>query len=95
MSLFENGIQKYVHAVAIVENYFPVDETGRPYICCEQCFYKDVDHNVCNLNRERIAFPHKYVGGECPLVPVDDKQYTEITNIKNTIEKENHYYEET
>lgn len=75
---FESGVTAYVHGVALVEIYFPIDSKGTEYCCCEQCFYFREASRSCALNHETIAFPSRYVGDNCPLIRVTPEQYDEI-----------------
>lgn len=67
MANFETGISGYVHAVATVEVFFPVDAKGNADICCRQCYYFRTASNSSALNGEVCAYPNKYVGAYCPL----------------------------
>ena len=69
---FEGGVSSYVHAVATVEVYFPVDAKGNAEICCRQCPYFRTSSNSCALNGEVCAYPNKYVGARCPLTPKEE-----------------------
>lgn len=68
---FESGIPDYVHAQAIITVHFPIDERGNKYIACEYCRYYSRSTNRCRLTDEPIAFPAKYVGGQCPLEEIE------------------------
>ena len=72
MPNFESGVSSYVHAVATVEVYFPVDAKGNAEICCRQCPYFRTSSNSCALNGEVCAYPNKYVGARCPLTPKEE-----------------------
>lgn len=78
MSVLDNGISRYIHAVAKVHVWFPVDRNGNELIRCEQCrFYSDTGKR-CRLNNEVCAFPSKYVGSDCPLEIVEEDEEGEI-----------------
>lgn len=64
---FESGIKRYVKARAAVEVFFPVDDKDNEYIRCEYCPYYSSSTRKCWLNGSMVAFPNRYVGGECPL----------------------------
>ena len=81
MAFFESGVASYIHAVAKVDQYFPVDSRGNAHICCEECFFYRDSSRSCALNHESCTFPSKYVGGACPLIQVDDKQAAEVDNL--------------
>ena len=73
MANFETGISSYVHAQAVVDVFFPVDQKGNADISCIQCrFYRDSSRR-CGLTYEVTAWPNKYVGDRCPLIRVDDE----------------------
>lgn len=89
---FENGISRYVHAVAKVDVYFPVDSRGNSHICCEQCFYYRESSHSCALNHEVCAFPSRYVGGMCQLVSVTDEQSEALDKLMIEIAEKNASY---
>ncbi len=89
---FENGISRYVHAVAKVDVYFPVDSRGNSHICCEQCFYYRESSHSCALNHEVCAFPSRYVGGMCQLVSVTDEQSEALDKLMIEIAEKNATY---
>ena len=71
---FESGIPAYVKAQATVTVFFPIDERGNRHIRCELCPYYSSSTRKCWLTGEVIAFPMKYVGSECPLEEVTEKE---------------------
>lgn len=73
MANFETGISSYIHAVATVGVYFPVDSKGNADICCRQCYYFRTASNSCALNGEVCAYPNKYVGARCPLIVKEEE----------------------
>lgn len=89
---FESGISSYVHAVAKVDVYFPVDSRGNSHICCEQCFYYRESSHSCALNHEVCAFPSRYVGGMCQLVSVTDEQSEALDKLMIEIAEKNAGY---
>ena len=64
---FESGVKRYVEAVAVVTNYFPVDYKDRQHIYCELCDFYSRSGRRCNLTRKICEFPEKYVSSHCPL----------------------------
>lgn len=80
MASFETGISAYVHAQAVVDVYFPIDNRGNEDISCKQCFFYRDSTNRCGLTYEVCQYPNKYVGDSCPLHRVDDDT-GEIENI--------------
>ena len=89
MPLFESGVASYIHAVAKIDVYFPVDGHGNSHICCEQCFFYRDSSRSCGLNHESCTFPSKYVGGACPLIPVDTEQAGKIESVFCEIAEQN------
>lgn len=66
MSL-ESGVAGYVKTSAIIKVNFPIDHKGREYIACIYCPYLSANQRTCQLNKEPVAFPDRYVGDYCPL----------------------------
>lgn len=93
MAFFESGVSSYVHAIAKVDVYFPVDHRGNSHICCEECFFYRESSRSCSLNHESCTFPSKYVGGACPLVSVTDEQAAEVETLLATIAAKNSEYQ--
>lgn len=89
MAFFESGISNYVHAIAKVDIYFPVDHKGRAYTCCDQCFFYRESSHSCALTHEPSTFPAKWVGDACPLMPVDDGQAKRVEQLFSDIAQEN------
>jgi hypothetical protein len=72
MPCFDDGIQSYIEAEATVKVFFPVDFKGNADISCSQCFFFRRNYSTCGLNGEVCQYPNKYVGGSCPLKPVEE-----------------------
>lgn len=70
MAHFESGVSSYVKAEALVKVNFPVDEKGRAEIACKHCQYLSSNERMCQLNKEPVAYPSKFVGDMCPLQEV-------------------------
>lgn len=70
MANFDSGVAKYIMAQATVEVGFPVDFKGKADISCNQCPFLSNNGRTCNLNKEIVEYPARYVGGHCPLVQV-------------------------
>lgn len=79
---FESGVKRYIEAVAVVTNLFPVDFKDNTYICCDQCNFYSRSGKRCNLTRLVCEFPDKRVASHCPLQWDDGEEI-------NQIEKEN------
>ena len=73
MARFENGVSGYVKAYAVVQVNFPVDNKGNPDISCIRCPYLSSNERMCQLNKEPVAYPNKYVGDRCPLQEIEEK----------------------
>lgn len=71
MANFESGVASYVKAEAIIKVNFPVDEKGRAEVACKHCPYLSSNERMCQLNKEPVAYPNKYVGDMCPLREVE------------------------
>lgn len=71
MANFESGVASYVKAEAVIKVNFPVDEKGRAEVACKHCPYLSSNERMCQLNKEPVAYPNKYVGDMCPLREVE------------------------
>lgn len=71
MANFESGVASYIRTQAIVPVNFPVDEKGKAEINCKHCPYLSSNERMCQLNKEPVAYPNKYVGDMCPLREVE------------------------
>ena len=89
MAKFESGVSKYVPAVALVYNFFPVDHNGREYCCCEECFFYREASKTCGLDHRPVLFPAKYVGEHCLLLRLTDEQMNRINTVFAEIIMEN------
>lgn len=72
MANFESGVSGYIKATATVEVFFPIDNRGNAYIACKCCPYLSSNERICQLNKETVAYPSKYVGGRCPLTEEEE-----------------------
>lgn len=70
MANFDSGVKGYIKAEYTVNVYFPIDFKDRAEIACKHCPYLSSNERMCQLNKEPVAFPHKYVGQNCPLQEV-------------------------
>lgn len=64
---FESGVSGYADGVCEIRVHFPIDMKGNADICCRQCPYLSSNERMCQLNKEPVAFPNKFVGAYCPL----------------------------
>ncbi len=71
MANFESGVASYIKSEAIVKVNFPVDEKGKAEVACKHCPYLSSNERMCQLNKEPVAYPNKFVGDMCPLREVE------------------------
>ena len=71
MANFESGIAGYVKAYAVVNVNFPVDDKGRAEIACKHCPFLSSNERMCQLNKQPVAYPSKFVGDFCPLEKIE------------------------
>lgn len=64
---FDSGVKEYIVGTAIVSVGFPVDWKGNACVSCIYCQFYSQSSRRCQLNKEIVAFPEKYVGDFCPL----------------------------
>ena len=74
MANFESGVKGYVKTYAVVEVNFPIDWKGNSDIACRMCPYLSSNERMCQLNKEPVAYPNKYVGDACPLTVREDEE---------------------
>ena len=67
MSSFDSGVKRYISGQAVVTVRFPVDWKDNAEISCRHCPYLSSNERMCQLNKQPVAYPQKYVGQECPL----------------------------
>lgn len=72
MANFSSGVSSYITGEYTVKVNFPVDEKGRAEVCCRHCQFLSSNERMCQLNKEPVAYPNRYVGNACPLVPLED-----------------------
>ena len=73
-SNFESGVADYIRAYAVIEVNFPIDFKGNAEICCKHCPYLSSNERMCQLNKEPVAYPNKYVGDRCPLMRKEERK---------------------
>ena len=71
MANFESGVKEYITGTYMVEVNFPVDFKDNAEIACKHCPYLSSNERICQLNKKPVAFPNKYVGDFCPLIPLE------------------------
>lgn len=67
MPNFDSGVASYKRGYAVIEVFFPVDDRGREDVRCDQCPYYGRTGKICQLNKELVHYPEKYIGRSCPL----------------------------
>lgn len=73
MANFESGVASYVKAYAVIEVFFPVDQKGNADISCMRCPYLSSNERMCQLNKEPVAYPNRFVGDRCPLQRIEEE----------------------
>lgn len=68
MAIFESGVAGYVKAYTVIEVNFPIDGRGQKEVACKHCPYLSSNERMCQLNKEPVAYPHRFVGQNCPLI---------------------------
>ena len=67
MTNFDSGVSGFLVGTCLVEVNFPVDSKGRADVCCNQCPYYGRSSKTCQLNKQVIHYPEKFIGINCPL----------------------------
>ena len=67
MPNFDSGVSGFLVGTCLVEVNFPVDSKGRADVCCNQCPYYGRSSKTCQLNKQVIHYPEKFIGINCPL----------------------------
>lgn len=67
MSGFDSGVKGYVFGSITLRVGFPIDWRGEPHISCMHCQFYSPSSRRCQINKEVVDFPEKYVGDMCPL----------------------------
>ena len=70
MANFESGVSGYVAGECVIKVYFPIDFKGHADISCRHCPFLSSNERMCQLNKEPVAYPNKFVGDMCPLKEV-------------------------
>ena len=77
MASFDSGVQDYIVAEATIRTAFPISSKGVPFIACRFCDAFNTVTKRCILTQEVVPFPDNYVGRQCPLKPITQKEYDE------------------
>jgi hypothetical protein len=67
MPNFESGVKDYIVGTAIIKVNFPIDMKGNADLSCRHCPYLSSNERMCQLNKEPVAYPMKFVGDKCPF----------------------------
>ncbi len=67
MKKMEGGVKEFIRAKAEITVNFPVDWSDRAYVCCTQCPYLSSNERICQLNKQPVQFPQRFIGYDCPL----------------------------
>ena len=68
---FECGVKGYVTGSTMITVHFPIDMRGNAHVACIHCPFLSSNMRMCQLNKEPVAFPEKYVGDNCPLEEIE------------------------
>ena len=71
MANFDSGCKGFVVMECTVRVNFPIDWKDRAEIACKHCPYLSSNERMCQLNKEPVAYPNKYVGAQCPLQEIE------------------------
>ncbi len=71
MSYFASGVSGYIHTAAEITVHFPIDERGSASVNCVNCYLYREASRRCGITGEIIPYPNKYVGNDCPLIPIE------------------------
>ena len=64
---FDSGVSSYIKCRCMVEVNFPVDVKGHADVSCNQCPYYGRTSKTCQLNKQVVNYPERYIGVRCPL----------------------------
>lgn len=67
MADFGSGVKGYITGVAAVRVNFPVDWHDKADVSCSQCPFYGRTSKTCQLNKQIVHYPEKYIGVCCPL----------------------------
>lgn len=67
MGSFDSGVKGYVYGTVTLNVGFPIDWNDVPHISCIHCKFYSLSSRRCQLNKEVVDFPERYVGDMCPL----------------------------
>lgn len=67
MADFKSGVKRFIGGKTEVIVKFPVDFKDNADICCEQCPYLSSNKRMCQINKQIVHYPARFVGVNCPL----------------------------
>lgn len=67
MADFESGVKSFITGETVIKVKFPVDFKDRADISCRQCPYLSSNEKMCQLNKQPVQYPSRFVGYYCPL----------------------------
>ena len=67
MADFESGVKSFIKGKAEIEVNFPVDFKDKADISCRHCPYLSSNERMCQLNKQPVQYPSRFVGAYCPL----------------------------
>ena len=67
MANFDSGVKGYIVGECVVKVYFPIDFKDNVEIACKHCQFLSSNERMCQLNKQPVAYPNKFVGDFCPL----------------------------
>lgn len=73
MANFDSGVKGYVTCQYLVKVHFPIDFRDNAEIACKHCQFLSSNERMCQLNKQPVAYPNKYVGDYCPLKPLESE----------------------
>ena len=71
MANFDSGCKGFVVMECTVRVNFPIDWKDRAEVACKHCPYLSSNERMCQLNKEPVAYPNKFVGDKCPLQEIE------------------------
>ena len=78
MANFEHGVKNFVTGECTITVHFPIDFKDRAEICCRHCPYLSSNERVCQLNKQTVHYPDKYVGVNCPLQICKKEEFFDV-----------------
>lgn len=65
--MFETGVKGYVKGTFTVVVNFPIDWNGTADVRCRHCPFLSSNERLCQLTKDVVQYPNKYIGAMCPL----------------------------